>query len=80
MLFNGSAAGAQPGMAFARGKGRAQLDPYAIPVAARRSEQVRRRGERRAMPANVDLKIAVDTGAQPHYGCAEVMPMRNWPR
>jgi hypothetical protein len=32
------------------------------------------------MPANADLKIAVDTGDQPHYGCADVMPMRNWPR
>jgi hypothetical protein len=32
------------------------------------------------MQANVDLKIAVDTGDQPHYGCADVLPTRDWPR
>jgi hypothetical protein len=62
MLLNALVAGAQPGMAFARGKGRAKLDPYAIPVAAMRSDQVSRRGDQRAMHANVALKIAVDTG------------------
>jgi hypothetical protein len=55
-------------MAFARGKGRAKIDPQAIACGGNAIGSSRETLGAKRMHANVDLKIAFDTGDQPHYG------------